>query len=219
MSAAEPNFDRIARLYRYLEYLTLGRALERCRNHFLPHLLVRRQALVLGDGDGRFLAGLLTVNPELCATAVDTSATMLKLLRRRCESVAPRAGTRLRSFHASALQHQPAPDTDLIVAHFFFDCLTQPDLDRLIGCIAGQVRPGAIWLISEFHIPNGRLRMPARLLIRTLYLAFRVLTGLRTTRIPDYAKPLAEAGLTRLSQHDMLGGILTTELWQSSKTK
>ncbi|MCU1248095.1 MAG: methyltransferase type 12 [Edaphobacter sp.] len=65
MKPIEPSFDRIARPYHWLEYLTLGKALERCRNHHLPQLLDRRHALVLGDGDGRFLAQLLKQNPNL----------------------------------------------------------------------------------------------------------------------------------------------------------
>jgi hypothetical protein len=62
-----PNFDRIARPYRWLEYLTLGRSLERAREVFLPLLKDRRQALILGDGDGRFTARLLaqTLSPSV----------------------------------------------------------------------------------------------------------------------------------------------------------
>ena len=62
------NFDLIARPYRWLEYLTFGPALARCRNHFLPQLTDRRAALVLGDGDGRFLARLLAPTPASTPT-------------------------------------------------------------------------------------------------------------------------------------------------------
>jgi ubiquinone/menaquinone biosynthesis C-methylase UbiE len=210
----EPNFNSIARPYRWLEYFTLGRALERCRLHYLPRLLDRRHALVLGDGDGRFLARLIAVNPTLRAIAVDTSSTMLELLQRRCETAVFSARTRLRTCNYSALEHATSSKTDLVVAHFFFDCLTQSELDTLIVRIAKHVRPGALWLISDFRIPSGPMRLPARILVRSLYLAFRVLTGLRTTRLPDHATPLTQAGLTRIAHHHSLAGLLTTELWQ-----
>ena len=51
MTPAQPNFDFVARPYRWLEYLTLGRALEHCRLHYLPSLLKRNRALILGDGE------------------------------------------------------------------------------------------------------------------------------------------------------------------------
>jgi ubiquinone/menaquinone biosynthesis C-methylase UbiE len=215
----QPNFDPIARPYRFLEYVTLGRSLERCRTHFLPNLLHCKQALVLGDGDGRFLAKLYAANPLLRATAVDTSAAMLGLLRRRCEAVAFSARTRLSTCTHSALEHSPSSNTDLVVAHFFFDCLTQSDLETLISRIAKRLRPNTLWLVSDFRIPAGPLRLPARIYIRALYLAFRVLTGLRTSRLPDHATPLNRAGFALVSCHHSLGGLLTTELWQLTPAK
>ncbi len=215
MSVTQPNFNRIARLYRWLEYLTLGTALENCRTHYLPQLLDRRHALVLGDGDGRFLAQLLASNPDLHADAVDTSATMLQLLRQHCEAATPNTTTRLRTQHANALTIPLEDSYDLVVTHFFLDCLTQPDLDTLISRINPTLTPGALWLISDFRIPNGLMRLPARLLVRSLYLAFRLLTGLRTTHLPDYATPLTQAGLNRVAHQHRLAGLLTTELWQA----
>jgi SAM-dependent methyltransferase len=218
MSGPEPNFDSIARPYRWLEYLTLGRALENTRSHYLPQLLdhqARRRALVLGDGDGRFLAQLLATNPHLHADAVDTSAIMLQLLRQRCEAATPDTKTRLRTHQSNALTFPLEDSYDLIVTHFFLDCLTQSELNTLIHRIVKNITPGTLWLISDFRIPPGRMRSPAKVLVRSLYLAFRILTGLRTTRLPDYATPLAQAGLKQISRQHRLAGILTTELWQS----
>jgi ubiquinone/menaquinone biosynthesis C-methylase UbiE len=210
---AQPDFNPIAKPYRWLEYLTLGRTLQRCRLHFLPQLLQQKRALVLGDGDGRFLSALLARNHTLHAAAVDTSAAMLQLLRQRCESTAP---GRLQTHHADALAFN-LPDTpyDLVVTHFFLDCLTQPELENLVHRIAPALAPGALWLVSDFRIPSGALRLPARIFIRSLYLAFRILTGLRTTKLPDHAAPLTRAGLTLKARHLLLAGILTTELWQT----
>jgi SAM-dependent methyltransferase len=211
------NFDHIARPYRWLEYLTLGRALERCRLHYLPAVLHQNRALILGDGDGRFLAQLLAQNPHRQADAVDTSATMLKLLRRRCEKASPNIPLRLQIHHTSALTFCPPQGEkyDLVVTHFFLDCLTQPDLELLISRIAPNLTPGALWLLSDFRVPSsGLMHFTAKLIVRFLYLAFRILTGLRTKHLPDHATALAHAGLTKISHQHQLAGLLTTELWQ-----
>jgi ubiquinone/menaquinone biosynthesis C-methylase UbiE len=215
MRRTPPNFDLIARSYRRFEYLTLGKSLENCRNHFLLQLLDRRHALVLGDGDGRFLAQLLKQNPDLHADAVDISAAMVQLLRKRCKTATPNAAVRLRTHHANAITFPFREEYDLVVTHFFLDCLTQPELDTLITRIAPTLASGALWLISDFRVPPGPMRLPAKLLIRSLYLAFRLLTGLRTTRLPDHITPLTQAGLTRISHQHRLAGLLTTELWQT----
>ena len=207
---SQPNFNLIARPYRWLEYLTLGRALERCRLHFLPRLLEKKRALVLGDGDGRFLSALMGADPDLYVDAIDTSATMLHLLRLRCEASAER----LHTHNTSALSFTPAGCYDLVVTHFFLDCLPQSEIEILIGRIASTLIPGALWLISDFRIPPGPMHLPARAIVRSLYFGFRILTGLRTTQLPDHATPLAKAGLSRIAHHHSMAGLLTTELWQ-----
>jgi hypothetical protein len=58
------------------------------------------------------------------------------------------------------------------------------------------------------------MRAPAWILIRSLYLAFRILTGLRVTSLPDLETTLRRAGLTPIAQQSSLGGILTSQLWQ-----
>lgn len=198
-----PDFDRIAPLYRWLEYATLGRALERTRCHHLPALATAQNALIFGDGDGRFTARLLARYPHLRAHAVDTSARMLALLRART----PSPNLRTTRADALALQVQSA---DLVVTHFFLDCLTQAQAETLILRHAPAAR---LWLTSEFHVPPGPLRYVARALIRILYFAFRILTGLRITHIPDYQTPLLRAGFTP-TPHCFLAGLLVTTLWR-----
>jgi hypothetical protein len=212
-----PNFDLIARPYHWLEHLTLGSLLQRCRTHHLPALTHAKNALILGDGDGRFLAQLLAQNPHLQADAVDTSAAMLHLLRQNCAAAFPNTQTRLYTHQTNALTFTPPhPPYDLVVTHFFLDCLTQPDLEALTTHITSHLTPNALWLISDFRIPASPMRLPAKFFIRALYLAFRILTGLRATHLPDHATPITRAGLTRIAQHHSLAGLLTTELWQAS---
>ena len=184
--------------------------------HFLPQLTDRTHALVLGDGDGRFLAALLQQNPTLTSDAVDTSAPMLKLLRLRCERIAPNASSRLKVHQADALNYLSAapPRTyDLVVTHFFLDCLTQNEVDALATNVSARVIPEAVWLISDFRVPPGVMRLPAQLIVRSLYLAFRMTTGLRTRQLPDHSLAVTQAGFTCIAQSLSLFGILTTELW------
>jgi trans-aconitate methyltransferase len=214
MSQGEMNFDLIAKPYRWLEYLTFGPALQKTRLHYLPALLHSRNALILGDGDGRFTAALLAANPSITVHAIDRSATMLQLLRHRCESTTPDSAQRLRTKQANALTLPLSATYDLIVTHFFLDCLTQTELHSLVPRIANHMQPGALWLLSDFQIPANFAKLPARLLVRALYLAFRILTNLHTTALPDHTTPLQQSGLTCIAYHHRLSGILTTELWR-----
>ncbi len=149
------RFDRVARPYRWLEYCSFGPALARCRRTHLAKLSDARHALVLGDGDGRFLAALLAANSLLTADVVDSSERMLQLLERRVRHLGPEASRRISLHHADALAWQPPRQYDLIVSHFFLDCFFPQQLDCLLDRIVPHAAPGARWVISEFAIPRN----------------------------------------------------------------
>lgn len=209
------RFDRIARLYRWMEYLSFGRALERCRFFFLPVLADSRRALILGDGDGRFTARLLRMNSQLHADAVDASPAMLHLLRRRAAG----SGTerRLTTLCADARTLSPASaGYDLVVTHFFLDCLTEEEVSDLIARLCPHLASGCRWIVSEFQIPVDRpvRAWVCRAVIRFLYLGFRLLTGLTVQQIPPWPTLLSRSGFERVTAHAWPGGLLLSEMWE-----
>jgi len=221
MNVRPANFDPIARPYRWLEYLTFGSFLEHCRFHFLDQLSTHRRALILGDGDGRFTARLLAANPQITIDAVDSSATMLDLLSERAKQLGPPARQRLRTIHVDAMALASAGEPyDLVVTHFFLDCLTDENLNALIAKINPQLAPGATWLLSEFNIPTAQPAATlARIVIATLYRAFRILTGLKTQSLPDYASAFRRNGFLITNRKSFLRGLLIAELWQHDSTE
>jgi hypothetical protein len=106
-------------------------------------------------------------------------------------------------------------DYDLVVSHFFLDCLTDAEVLDLVERVLPHLTDDAIWLVSEFSIPeNGWRRFGARAVVRSLYFAFSVLTGLRVRRIPNYAKIFLD-NQVRLSENAAyLGGMLVSEVWE-----
>jgi hypothetical protein len=208
------NFDRVARPYRWLEYISFGLWLERCRNAQLAQLNGARHALVLGDGDGRFLARLLAVAPLLTADAVDSSHSMLAILDQRIRRSAPHGRRRICLHHADVLKWRPAGSYDLIVSHFFLDCFFPHQLEQLFDGLLPHALPGAQWVISEFAIPrNAFAAYFARRIIGLLYRAFGLLTGLRVRALPDYAAPLLQRGLVLTHDRRYLAGLLCSQLW------
>ena len=215
------NCDLLARWYRWLEYAGFGRALERRRLEFLPRLVHARKVLVLGEGDGRFLAALLRVNRTAEVDYVDGSGGMLDLARRRAQ-VAEGMGTgeipRVR-FHrgdaAAWLGARTPGGYDAICTHFFLDCFTQDQLEPLVHGIARHASAPACWIVSEFRYPDtGSARFWGRVFIRMLYGFFRVSTGLRVRRLPEHERSIAAAGFRRTQQVVAARGILTSELWE-----
>jgi trans-aconitate methyltransferase len=196
-----------------MEYATFGPWLWRCRCAFLPTLRQRSRALILGDGDGRFTARLLAGNPSIEVEAVDASRSMLEALLRRAGHNRARVST----YCADIRCWQPgSPPYDLIVTHFFLDCLTTAEVRNLAGRLRGSLAPSALWVISEFAAPQNRFgRNVARPIISALYAAFGLLTGLKVRALPDHCAALEDAGFMLEQRKRRLGGLLVSELWSS----
>jgi hypothetical protein len=209
-----PNFNRLARLYRWMELVSFGPWLMRCRCAFLGECCSARHALALGDGDGRFTARLLHANPAIRIDAVDVSQAMLETLVYRAGPYANRVCTHV----ADLRSWQPEkPPYDLIVSHFSLDCLTTSEVRSLATALARAVSQGALWIISEFAIPAGWFGwLVARPTVWALYHAFGFLTGLQVRNLPNHSAALLQAGFTLQKRRCWLGGMLTSELWSAS---
>ena len=205
-----------------MEYATFAHTLQRVRTARLNQMLSARRALVMGDGDGRFLQALLAANPTVRVDAIDASATMLRLAKQRAASLGSETASRVTWHHANVLLWQPpdvprgtSPSYDLIVTHFFLDCFSSAELAGLISRISASMSPGSPWIHSDFAIPpRGLMRWPSYAIVGALYLSFRVLTGLTTSHLPDDTSAFTQVGLALQSQEFFLGGLLKSELWR-----
>jgi len=212
---APPNFNRLARIYRWMEWFSFGPWLMLCRCAFLNDCLASRRALALGEGDGRFTARLLRENPAILIDAVDASTAMLKGLSLRARPYL----SRLEIYQADVRSWKPAnPPYDLIVTHFFLDCLSTEEVKALASILSSAVSPGCFWIVSEFAVPEDQFGRPvARPVVWALYRAFRWLTGLEVRSLPDHHFALVRAGFSLERHQRFLNGLLVSEMWSAPR--
>jgi ubiquinone/menaquinone biosynthesis C-methylase UbiE len=209
------NCDAIAPYYEVLEHLSFGRRLEQIRFAFLQETRASRRAIVCGGGDGRFLARLLRANPTVQVDFVDLSAKMIELAERRVSGIGPSARGRVRFHSVDIREFAPrAEGYDLIVSHFFLDCFSDAELAGVIGSLAHWAAPDVTWIVSDFRETQGPIgRIWTSGVTRGLYIAFRLTTGLRVTRLPKYVPAIAEAGFRLRHEENALGGLLHSSVW------
>lgn len=209
--AKTADFNRLARIYRWLEWLSFGPILWHCRCAFLAEIRNRQTALLIGDGDGRFTARLLKENPLITVHAVDTSESMLRQLMLN----AGRNAGRVRIQLTDARQLNLAPRKfDLVATHFLLDCLTTGEVEFLALQLRQAMVPEAVWIVSEFAVPSNLYgRLIAGPLVTGLYAAFGFLTGLTIRQLPAHRKALRRAGFALAKQQKWLWGLLVSELW------
>jgi ubiquinone/menaquinone biosynthesis C-methylase UbiE len=208
--------DRVARFYQAAEYLAFGGALQACRVMYLDEVASCRRALVCGDGDGRFLASLLDANPGVRADFVDLSAGMARLARRRIDRLGGQASARA-EFRVGDVREfgNEGESYDLITAHFFLDCFDGVEITSVARKLDSLSQPAATLLLSDFRIPQrGVARYIAAAIVRVLYGAFRLTTGLRVKQLPDYNSALERAGFRKQRETLKCGGLLAASIWK-----
>jgi SAM-dependent methyltransferase len=207
------NAGPLANSYRWFEYAAFGPALEHARFDCLSYAAVARRILILGEGDGRFLARLLDRNRHASVDVVETSGRMIELARRR---LTPAERSRVEFHHIDAVTDVlPNGRFDLVVSHFFLDCLRCPDAEELILKVNSLLCPGAIWLVSEFQKPPGRIRsLHARLWLNVMYSFFSLTTGFRASELPPYRKIIGRHGLIEIDYRERRFGLIRSQVWR-----
>lgn len=208
------SFDLLAPHYRWLEWLSAGGKLQRCRTAFLHAIAPPARVLIYGEGNGRFLVELCRRFPQAQVTVVDASAEMIAQARRRLQA-AGLAESLVTFIHADALAWTPPVGVfDLIVTCFFLDCFCEDELRRLVPVMARAARPQAQWLLADFQIaPSGLRHLRSRFILAVLYAFFRRATGLSAHELVHPAPLLQAAGFACKQRVEQDHGLLHSELW------
>lgn len=205
------NVGRIASVYRWIEYAAFGRALEHARLYWLRSVQGAKRILILGEGDGRFLSPLLSLNPGAAVNVIELSPEMIALARQRIPETA-----NIQFHQADARKQLPAGGPyDLIVTHFFLDCFSETEAAALIGAITKLLAPQGVWLVTEFYEPpKGLRRVHARIWLWAMYLFFRLGANLQPHALPGYAGILRRNGLILAAEHTTRFGLIVSQIWR-----
>jgi ubiquinone/menaquinone biosynthesis C-methylase UbiE len=212
------SFDSIALAYRTLETIAFGGALQRARIACLDEIGTPRRALIVGEGNGRFLCELLRRHPSIEVDCVDASQRMLDLARQRIERRLPADAA-----HVRFLQHDitswmpPEAPYDLIVTHFFLDCFSEARIANIVNRLSRAATPNATWLLADFCMPAGAFaRIRAGLWLAAMYRFFRFTSRIEATELVDPSPFLRGVGFALARQHLFRSGIVKSQLWRNT---
>jgi ubiquinone/menaquinone biosynthesis C-methylase UbiE len=198
-------------LYEWIERAAFGQRLQEHRIHYLNTATGKRRALVLGDGDGRFVGAVTQANPDLPIDFVELSAGMLAQAKKRLAGTQRIHFINCDVFHVTFVPGQ----YDVLFTHFFLDCFDLPQVQQLVRHVAAALKPGAVWIVSDFKRGHsGWRKIYSGLWLNTMYLFFRLATGLTTRRLPEYSEALEAAGFRKREEWVSMAGLITSEYWQ-----
>ena len=204
------SFDRVAPHYRWLETVAFGKQLQQARVAFVGEIGRPHRVLIVGEGNGRFLAELLRVHPCLQVDCIEASTRMIALAHRELEE--SRVNFIQADIQATLL---PAQHYDVIVTHFFLDCFVEKTLAMVIAKLANAATPQARWLVADFCEPGkGWRRLRARFLIAMMYSFFRAIAGIEARRLVDYRPFLRAQGFVLTEATLSPNEMIRSELWR-----
>lgn len=200
---ARKTFDRVAPFYPLLERLTVGGGLEAARRAFLPDILTAKRTLLVGEGNGRFLAECLGARAVGAFTVIDSSPRMLSLLGERVAGVAPT--TRLDLVCQDVRDWQP-PNVpfDAIVTHFLLDLFRPASQRRVVETLTRAAHPGTLWVNVDYQ-PRCRTWW-FRAVDWMQYRFDRLVSGVEADRHYDPAPVIAQAGWSVAREEPFCGG-------------
>jgi ubiquinone/menaquinone biosynthesis C-methylase UbiE len=215
------SFDTLAHWYRALERIAFGDDLQHCRVACLGEIAAPRRALVVGEGNGRFLCELLRLHSGVEVDCLDASQRMLRLARERVDREFPGHAESVRFLHQD-ITSWAAPERhyDLLVTHFVLDCFPEAALTSIIKKLARAATEDANWLLADFCVaPKGMARLRARAWLAAMYLFFRVTARIPACELVDPTSILRAEGFRLVRQHLLRKGMLKSEIWRRSATR
>lgn len=209
------SYDRLARPYALIERFAFASQLQEARTRLIPRLPKLRRALLVGEGDGRFLEALLAARPSLRITVVDASAGMI-------ERAAARVGPtdRVEYLCTDVRQAQlPRHAFDLAVTHFFFDGFARTAQIEIAARLAEALTSRASWLVAEFCPPTaGFAGLRAHAWLTAMYAFFAAATEIEARRLDAHGPALLEQGFEPLVSEPACRRLARTELWSRNLT-
>ena len=209
------SFDRLAPHYRALEFVLAGRSLQDCRLRHLEAVAECQNALLLGEGPGRFLLPFLQRNRGAKITCVESSACMISEAKRHAARLGSEAG-RVRFEQADARLWKPTgTGYDLVVTCFFLDCFPYDSLRELITRTTQSTSPSAVWLVADFRLAEtGWRRHRAKAILWLMYRCFRIVTKLPAGQLTNPDGLLKRAGFSLEARYVSNFGLLHSDLWR-----
>jgi ubiquinone/menaquinone biosynthesis C-methylase UbiE len=210
------SFDAVAPWYRTLERIAFGDDLQRCRMACLSEIAAPRRALIVGEGDGRFLVELLRLHPEVEVDCIDASERMLQLARERIAEQFGDGAGRVRFQHQNIISWSPPErEYDLVVTDFVLDCFSASALNDIIKKLARAATDDATWLLADFCVPRqGMPRLCARVWLAAMYLFFRIAARIQATELTDPTPFMQSHGFVLARQLLFRTGLLKSEIWR-----
>jgi tRNA (cmo5U34)-methyltransferase len=202
------NFDFIAALYDGLVSIVFGNKLYRAQVSLFRYLPQNASILVIGGGTGVFLDQLIDETSPVSIDYLEVSKKMLDIANRRHQN-----HKHIRFICGDQNSEFLKAEYDIVLIPFVFDLYNEPELVSMVQKIKEKLKSGAIWLVTDFYI-NADSLLLHRILLKTMYLFFGLVSGVKAQKLPDYKSVLEQSKLQVVRQQVFVKGFVRSIIYK-----
>ncbi|TRX53673.1 methyltransferase [Fulvivirga sp. M361] len=200
------DFDFVAPFYDLLARIVFGDALKRSQCYFLNAIKEGDAVLIIGGGTGGILMGLDRLNVPVNVTYVEHSAKMLKISKQH-----QLKHIEVKFIHGTEA-NIPKASYDVVITAFFLDVFNAQKLPVIMDQIHQNLTFSGRWLQTDFVKTS---KVWQRIMIRAMYLFFRLATGMEGRRLLNFDEYFDNLGYKKITFKHFYYGMVRTTLYQA----
>ena len=201
-------------MYDGLSRLVFGNSLRRAQTEFLSRIPQRAKVLLIGGGSGWLLEQLLKQQPLVEVTYLEVSSKMLHLAQRRIRQHVPPTHSNIDFRLGDENSLQPNEMFDVILTPFLLDLFPERRLLYLMDRLSSVLRPQGLWVFSDFWPNQTPIPGWQRLLLKSMYTFFGIVSHVDASRLPDFSTHFARQPLQLEASATFYGGLVQARVYR-----
>lgn len=198
------SFDFIAPFYDVLSVLVYGRSIRKAQTYFLNEIKGGSKVLILGGGVGWILNELGSIRTDVEVDYVEVSSKMLSLskahLKYEFEKLNFIHGTEKELVHG---------DYDFVLTPFVLDVFPYKEMVEMVFNVGALLKGKGDWVCVDFNSKDHSFK--AKLLSFIMIHFFRIVSGLKITRVLDYFGEIERLGLESVEEKCFYGSFIKAQ--------
>jgi len=204
------NYDKIASQYDTLSRLVFGKSQVNAQLNQLKYIPENSSILIVGGGTGWILEEISKVYASgLKITYVEISAKMIALSKARDveNNTVKFENIAVEEFNSEEL-------FDVILTPFLFDNFNALRAENVFNQLHSMLNKPGLWLLVDFTLNDNKGKWWKWLLLKSMYLFFRLLKIVETNQLTDVEPFFLEERYQMLEQRFYYGSFIKASVFR-----
>ncbi|TWJ00063.1 ubiquinone/menaquinone biosynthesis C-methylase UbiE [Mucilaginibacter frigoritolerans] len=200
------NYNNSAWFYDRLSCLIYGRALINAQVYLLQYIPASSKILIIGGGTGWILEEITKIHPAgLNITYIEVAPAMMSISQKR------QTGTNKVTFFNNAVENiNLQTNFDIVITPFLFDNFKEQTLQKVFEHIHQSLKSKGLWLNADFQLTG---KWWQRLLLRSMFLFFRILCGIEASSLPDIEQQFEKYSYENIAGRTFYGDFIISKIY------